>query len=57
LDWVSDVVQTGAVNAVKVTGPGGFHLTIDAVENIFEANGTLSTTIDGVTYQQPLNDA
>lgn len=57
LDWVSDVVQTGAVNAVKVTGPGGFHLTIDAIENIFEANGTLSTTIDGVTYQQPLNDA
>lgn len=57
LDWVSDVVQTGAVNAVKVTGPGGFHLTIDAIENIFEANGTLSTTIDGVTYQQPLNGA
>lgn len=57
LDWISDIVQTGAVNATKKTGPGGFHLSIDAIENIFEANGTLSTTINGVTYHQPLNDA
>jgi hypothetical protein len=57
LDWVSDIVQTGAVNAVKKTGPGGFHLTIDAMDNLFEANGTLTTTVNGVTYYQPLNGA
>lgn len=57
LDWFSNIVQTGAVHAIKATGLGGFHLTIDAVANIFEANGTLSTTINGVTYHQPLNDS
>lgn len=57
LDWVSDIIQTGAVNAVKKTGPEGFHLTIDAQENIFEANGTLTTTVNGVTFHQPLNGA
>ncbi|CEJ54822.1 Putative Saponin hydrolase (Precursor) [Penicillium brasilianum] len=57
LDWVSNIVQIGAVKAVKKTGPDGFHLTIDAVQNIFEANGTLTTTVNGVTYYQPLNGA
>jgi hypothetical protein len=57
LDCVSNIVQTGAVHAVKKSGPGGFHLSIDALENIFEANGTLTTTIDGVAYHQPLNGA
>ncbi|CAG7931238.1 unnamed protein product [Penicillium olsonii] len=57
LDWVSDIVQTGLVHAVKKTGPGGFHMSINALENIFVANGTLTTTIDGVVYHQPLNYA
>lgn len=57
LDWYSDILQTGATNASKKTGPGGFHLTINALENIFEANGTLTTLVDGVTYHQPLNGA
>ena len=57
LDWVSDIVQTGLVHAVKKTGPGGFHMSINALENIFVANGTLTTTIDGVAYHQPLNYA
>ncbi|KAJ5455737.1 uncharacterized protein N7458_004001 [Penicillium daleae] len=57
LNWVSDIVQSGTVNAVKKTGPGGFQLTIDALANIFEANGTLTTTMNGVTYYQPLNGA
>jgi hypothetical protein len=55
LNWISNLEQTGAVHALKKTGPGGFHLSIDALENIFEANGTLTTNIDGVTYRQPAN--
>ncbi|WYZ43706.1 hypothetical protein EsH8_VII_000142 [Colletotrichum jinshuiense] len=55
VDWVSDIVQTGVVNATKKTGPGGFHLVIDAELNIFNANGTLTTVIDGVEYKQPAN--
>ncbi|KAH8432801.1 uncharacterized protein LDX57_010431 [Aspergillus melleus] len=55
LDWYSDLNQTGAVTASKKTGPGGFQLTIDAMVNIFEANGTLTTTIDGEVYKQPAN--
>ncbi|KAF7179918.1 hypothetical protein CNMCM7691_008970 [Aspergillus felis] len=55
LDWYSDLTQTGAVQATKRTGPGGFHLSIDAMENILEANGTLTTTVDGVVYLQPAN--
>lgn len=55
LSWWSDLQQTGAVTATKKTGLGGFQLSIDAVMNIFEANGTLTTTIDGVVYRQPAN--
>jgi hypothetical protein len=55
LDWYSDLTQTGTVRATKRTGPGGFHLSIDAMENIFEANGTLTTTVDGIVYSQPAN--
>ncbi|PLB54047.1 hypothetical protein P170DRAFT_442213 [Aspergillus steynii IBT 23096] len=55
LDWYSDLTQTGAVTGSKKTGPGGFHLTIDAMVNDFEANGTLTTMIDGKVYKQPAN--
>ncbi|KAF4153359.1 hypothetical protein CNMCM6069_000925 [Aspergillus lentulus] len=55
VDWYSDLTQTGAVQATKRTGPGGFHLSIDAMTNIFEANGTLTTTVNGVVYSQPAN--
>jgi hypothetical protein len=55
LNWLSDLQQTGVVNATKKTGPGGFKLSIDAVTNVFEANGTLTTTVDGVVYRQPAN--
>jgi hypothetical protein len=53
--WFSELVQTGIVNATKATGQEGFHLEIDAVTNIFNANGTLTTTINGVIYHQPAN--
>ncbi|KAL2851031.1 hypothetical protein BJY01DRAFT_261244 [Aspergillus pseudoustus] len=55
LDWTSDLVGTGVVRATKETGPGGFQLSIDAMTNAFNANGTLTTTIDGVLYRQPAN--
>ncbi|KAL2809164.1 hypothetical protein BJX63DRAFT_445476 [Aspergillus granulosus] len=54
-DWTSDLVGTGVVSATKKTSPGGFQLSIDAMYNIFNANGTLTTTIDGVVYGQPAN--
>jgi hypothetical protein len=55
LDWYSNIVQTGAVNASKKTNSGGLNLSIDVLKNIFEANGTLTTTIDGVEYHQAAN--
>lgn len=55
LDWYSDLEQTGVVNASKKTGVGGFQMSIDAMKNIFNANGTLTTVIDGVVYTQPDN--
>ncbi|WP_329539064.1 TolB family protein [Streptomyces sp. NBC_01358] len=55
LDWYSDLKQHGAVQAEKKTGPDGFHLTIDLFTTTFHATGTLTTTVNGRTYQQPLN--
>lgn len=53
--WFSELVRTNTANETKVTGQDGFHLEIDAMTNIFNANGTLITTIDGVVYHQPVN--
>jgi len=55
LDWHSDIVQTGKVRGTKLTSPDGFKLTIDVMKNIFQATGTLTTTIDGRSYVQPGN--
>lgn len=55
VDWFSDIVSTGQQKGTKKTGPGGFHLEIDAMTNIFNANGTLTTVLDGVVYKQPAN--
>jgi hypothetical protein len=55
-DWYSDITSTGVSNGTKVTGPDGFHASIDVLTNFFEANGTLTTTIDGVDFEQPCND-
>jgi hypothetical protein len=56
LDWYSNLTSTGASLSTKMTSPGGFHLAIDTFINIFEANGTLMTTVDGVVYKQPDNE-
>ncbi|RSM06505.1 hypothetical protein CEP52_005693 [Fusarium oligoseptatum] len=56
VDWRSDLVQAvGDVVNTKKTSPGGFQLSIDIMTNIFNANGTLTTTVDGKTYHQPAN--
>lgn len=55
VDWFSDIVSTGKQKGTKKTGPGGFHLEIDTMTNIFNANGTLTTTIDGEVFKQPAN--
>ncbi|KAI1350030.1 hypothetical protein F5Y01DRAFT_326729 [Xylaria sp. FL0043] len=56
-DWYSDMVRTGETYSTKKTSPDGFHLSVDTFVNIFEANGTLTTTVDGNVYLQPHNDS
>ncbi|KAI0097550.1 hypothetical protein GGR51DRAFT_540688 [Nemania sp. FL0031] len=56
-DWYSDMVRTGESNSTKKTSEDGFHLSVDTFMNIFEANGTLTTTVDGNVYLQPRNDS
>ncbi|KAJ6015227.1 hypothetical protein N7540_009818 [Penicillium herquei] len=55
VDWFSDLQSSGISESSKITGPGGFHFDIDIENNKFYANGTLTTTVDGVYYRQPLN--
>lgn len=56
VDWYSNLTSTGTTVTTKITSSDGFHLTIDALQNIFNANGTLTTTIDGVEWEQPANE-
>jgi hypothetical protein len=45
---------SGKQTGTKVTSePGGYDLTIDAVNNIIMSNGSLTTTINGRTYSNP----
>ncbi|KAH8597464.1 hypothetical protein B0O99DRAFT_617536 [Bisporella sp. PMI_857] len=37
----------------KKPGHGGFHLNLDFSTNFLDANGTLTTTIDGMVYENP----
>jgi hypothetical protein len=56
VDWHSNLTLTGCETGNKVTSePGGFHLEIDLAEPVFQATGTLTTTIDGHVYRQPAN--
>ncbi|KAI1359212.1 hypothetical protein F5Y08DRAFT_86352 [Xylaria arbuscula] len=55
-DWYSDLVRTsGDSISTKKTSSDGFHVSVDTFENIFMANGTLTTTVDDNVYLQPLN--
>lgn len=56
IDWHSNLTQTGKKStATKITSPDGFKLTIDVMRNVFDATGTLITTINGREYKQPGN--
>ncbi len=55
VDWYSNLDQRGNVTGSKVTSVDGFHLIIDVLTNLFNATGTLTTTIDGKVYTQPAN--
>ncbi|RMJ27246.1 hypothetical protein PHISP_01898 [Aspergillus sp. HF37] len=55
VDWHSNLTQTGPDSGTKMTSPGGFQMRIDIMTNIFEANGVLTTTVDGKEYTQPAN--
>ncbi|GAM36618.1 hypothetical protein TCE0_018f05837 [Talaromyces pinophilus] len=56
VDWYSDLHATGIYgNSTKVTSSDGFHFEIDTQTNKFYANGTLTTTVNGVVYEQPIN--
>ena len=57
LHWQSDIVQSkdGVTTGTKVTSEAGFYLRVDAMRNIFQANGTLTTVIGGERYEQPVN--
>lgn len=55
VEWYSNLTQTGPNNGTKITSFDGFHLRIDVMTNMFEANGTLTTTVNGKEYRQPAN--
>ncbi|KAH8649681.1 hypothetical protein BGZ60DRAFT_422097 [Tricladium varicosporioides] len=56
VDWVSNLTSTGNIFSTKQTGVDGFHLDLDVMTNHFNANGTLTTTVDGNVYLQPANE-
>ncbi len=53
--WYSDIIQTGETYGTKKTTPGGFNLSVNIFENIFVAEGNLTTIIYGVAWYQPAN--
>lgn len=59
LEWHSelrrDCGEGNEGSGEQVTSPGGFRLSIDVLENIFQAEGRLTTVLDGVEYGQPGN--
>jgi hypothetical protein len=55
LTWNENLTLAGRQSGTKVTSPGGFTLSPLILENIFQATGTLTTTINGTTYTQPPN--
>ena len=51
----ANLTSSGESPGRKYTSPDGFHLRMDVMTNMFEANGTLTTTVNGSTYEQPQN--
>jgi folate-binding Fe-S cluster repair protein YgfZ len=55
LEWHSNLTWTGKYEGSQVTSPDGSRMSIDALKNLFEANGTLEKVVGGVEYGQPGN--
>lgn len=55
LDWHSDLTESGVLKGTKKTSPEGLGLKIDIAMPVFQATGTLTTTVDGHAYRQPGN--
>jgi hypothetical protein len=55
LTWQEDLRLSGRHTGTKVTSPDGLTLSPLILENIFQATGTMTTTIDGQAYTQPGN--
>lgn len=58
LDWFSNLTQFDMLKNItntKMTSPEGFHITIDIMTNVFEAQGELVSFVDGVKWRQPEN--
>jgi hypothetical protein len=53
LDWFSDLRQSGNVTGRKLTSSDGFKSRIDILKNVLQAQGTLTTTLDGKAYSAP----
>jgi hypothetical protein len=54
--WNENLTLSGQRTGTKVTSPGGFTVGPSLLlGNDFEAIGTMTTTIDGQTYNQPAN--
>jgi hypothetical protein len=54
--WTENLKLSGAHTGSKLTGPDGFTLGPSVLmRNDFEADGTLTTSIDGTDYTQPAN--
>jgi hypothetical protein len=50
---VSNLTQTGNSTNTKKTSLDGFHLSIDVLKNIFQANGTMNIILNGHVFTQP----
>jgi hypothetical protein len=58
IEWDSDITMTGCETGTKVTRTAGGEqgpMTMSTAGNNFQAEGTLTTTIDGQVYRQPAN--
>ncbi|KAI0975305.1 saponin hydrolase precursor [Xylaria arbuscula] len=56
LDWQSNITSTtaaGELVGTKFTSSDGFSMSVDVMYNFFQANGTLVSTVDEVSWYQP----
>lgn len=53
IDWYSDINATGLTFSQKKSSPSGWHVDMDVTTNFLDANGTFTTTINGVGYKSP----